>query len=351
MKKKSIIIIVVLVGVAAAFFFILENNKKKNQAELEIVAQDNTEVTVRATPAQRESISGQFNVNGTFLPKKTAQVSAEVGGQIDAIYVEEGDLVNKGQVIAKLSGDRMNVNLNNAKATLDNAISALNRYEAAHETGGVTALQLDQARLQVENARAQFRAAQLNSGDTNVRAEINGIVNKKIVEVGAVVGAGTPILEIVDISSLKLKVEVDEALVSQLQTGDIVSIVPSATRDTIKGKINFIAPSSNGALKFPVEITVDNSAKNLRAGMYGTASFNRTGVNDVLTVPRDAFVGSVSDNKVFVVRDNVAHLTIILSGVNYGDKVEVVGGLEAGDLVVTSGQINLTDNTPVRILE
>lgn len=85
--------------------------------------------------------------------------------------------------------------------------------------------------------------------------------------------------------------------------------------------------------------------------MYGTASFNRTGINNVLTIPREAFVGSVSDNQIFVVRDTIAHLTTIQSGVNFGDKVEVIGGLSQGDIVVTSGQINLTDNAPVRILE
>src|SRR5690606_13531893 len=133
------------------------------------------------------------------------------------------------------------------------------RYEAAYKTGGVTAVQLDQARLQVQNARAQYESAQISSGDTSVRSKSNGIVNKKMVEAGMVVGAGTPIIEVVNISSLKLRVEVDEAVVSRLRSDDTVNVVPSVTKDTIKGKITFIAPASNGALKFPVEITVDNA--------------------------------------------------------------------------------------------
>lgn len=85
--------------------------------------------------------------------------------------------------------------------------------------------------------------------------------------------------------------------------------------------------------------------------MYGTAVFNRSGATNVLTIPRDAFVGSVSDNQVFVVRNNIAYLTKIKGGVNYGDRVEVISGLKAGDEVVTSGQINLTDKTPIRKLK
>ena len=351
MKKKSIITIISLVGIAVVFFLILQNNKSRNQAELEIVAQTNSEVAVRVAAVQQEQISGQFTANGTFLPATQAQISAELGGQLVAIYVEEGDQVKAGQVIARLSGDKINVNVNNAKAVLDNAIATLSRYEAAFKTGGITAVQLDQARLQVENAKANFESANLNSGDTSIRSKVAGIVNKKLVEVGTVVGPGTPIVEVVNISSLKLRVEVDEAVVSQLEKGAAVKVLPSATADTLTGSINFIAPASNGALKFPVEITVDNSNGRLRAGMYATAVFNREGMQDVLTIPREAFVGSVSDNKVFVIENGNAKLTGIQSGVNFGDKVQVTSGLKAGDQVVVSGQINLLDNTPVRVLE
>ena len=351
MKKKTIITIVVLIGVAVAFFLILQNNKKNNEEELEIVAQKNSEVAVRTATVQKESLSGMFTVNGTYEPQTRVQISAEMNGQVVAIYVEEGSRVKEGQVVAKLSGDKTNVNVTNAKANLDNAISSLNRFEAAFKTGGVTAAQLDQARLQVENARAQYQSAQISSGDTNIRSKISGIVNEKMVEAGMVIAPGTPILEVVDISSLKLRVEVDEALVSQLHMGEVVKMVPSVTKDTISGKISFIAPASNGALKFPVEITVDNSGGNLRAGMYATAVFNEAGLDNILTIPRKAFVGSVSDNKIFLVKDSIAHLTTIKTGINYGDKVQVTNGLSEGDVIVTSGQINLTDNAAVRIIK
>ena len=351
MKKKSIITILALLGVAVVFFLILQNNKQKNQAELDIVAQTNAEVAVRVAAVKQEQISGQFSANGTFLPETEAQVSAELGGQLVAIYVEEGDQVKAGQVIARLSGDKIDVSVANAKAVLDNAISTLQRYDAAFKTGGITAVQLDQARLQVENAKANYESASLNSGDTAIRSKVNGIVNKKLVEVGSVVGPGTTIIEVVNISSLKLRVEVDEAVVSQLEKGAPVKVLPSATADTLNGSINFIAPASNGALKFPVEITIDNKERNLRAGMYATAVFNREGVQNVLTIPREAFVGSVSDNRVFVIENGKAMLTSIQSGVNYGGKIQVVAGLKAGDQVVVSGQINLLDDTAVRVLE
>lgn len=351
MNKKTLITILAIIIVGAGFFYILQNNKKKNQEQVAIVAEKNANVAVRTVPVKREEISGEFTVNGTFLPNRQADISAEIGGQLVALYVKEGSYVRAGQSIGRLAGEKLNVNVSNAQANLAQAQSALSRYEAAYKTGGVTALQLDQARLQVQNARAQVQSASLQSGDTNVISKISGIVNQKKVEVGSVVAPGTPIVEIVDISSVKLKVDVDQALVSQLSVGNIVKVKPDVIDGDLDGRITFIAPSASGALKFPVEITVQNSFNKLKAGMYGTAIFNRTGVHNVLTIPREAFVGSVSDNQVFVVRNNIAYLTKIQSGVNYGDKVEVVSGLKEGDVVVTSGQINLADKTKVSILK
>ena len=351
MKKNTIISILAVLAIGVVAFLILQNNKKKNEAQVAVVAETNKDVAVRVATVGAEEISGEFAVNGTFLPNRQANIAPEMGGQLIALHVKEGSYVRAGQSIGRLAGDKVNVNVSSAKANLANAQAALNRYEMAYKTGGVTALQLDQARLQVKSAKDQLQSANLVSGDTNIISKISGIVNQKFVEVGSVVAPGTPIVEVVDISAVKLKVDVDQSLVSQLALGNTVKVKPDVIEGDLDGRITFIAPAASGALKFPVEITVQNSFNKLKAGMYGTATFNRAGTANVLTVPREAFVGSVSDNTVFVVRDNTAYLTKVQSGMNYGNKVEIVSGLKAGDVVVTSGQINLLDKTKIRILK
>lgn len=351
MKKNIFITVLAILGIGAAIYFILKKNKEKNESEVALVAQTNADIAVRTAKVVLESADGAFSVNGTFLPNKQSQIAAEMGGQLIALYVKEGSYVRAGQSIGRLSGDKVNVNVSSAKANYDNAVMALNRYEMAYKSGGVTALQLDQARLQVKTAKAQLQSAQLTSGDTNVVAKISGIVNRKMVEVGAVLAPGTPIVELVDISSVKLRVDVDQSLVSDLSLGTVVKVKPDVIDGMLEGRITFIAPAASGALKFPVEITVDNGFNKLKAGMYGTAFFEKAENYSRMMIPREAFVGSVSDNQVFVVRNNVAYLTKIQSGTNYGDKVEVVSGLKEGDQVVVSGQINLTDKAKVNVLK
>src|SRR5699024_187262 len=119
--------------------------------------------------------------------------------------------------------------------------------------------------------------------------------------------------------------------------------------------IKFIAPKATASLNFPVEIRVENNeGGKLRAGMYGTAVFSserkNTKQKPILTIPRKAFVGGLHNSQVFVLdRDHTVHLKKISIGRNFGDQIEILGGLEEGDQVVTGGQINLTEGAPVKV--
>lgn len=106
----------------------------------------------------------------------------------------------------------------------------------------------------------------------------------------------------VNIENLKLQVSVDENQVSYVKVGEEVKVIPSVGGNIIEGKIAFVAPKSNGALKFPVDVLVSNKNKELKAGMYAKVQFSSQNATDnaqTLIVPRTAFVGSVSQNKIF----------------------------------------------------
>ncbi|MFL9843165.1 efflux RND transporter periplasmic adaptor subunit [Flavobacterium rhizosphaerae] len=351
MKKiLPIIVIIALVGLGA---YILTKNKEKNEAETAVVAQKNTTVAVRVDTVKTEVPNLDYLANGTFEAKQQLDFPAENSGRVVKVLVDEGDRVRIGQVLAVIKGDQLNIQLQNAKAAYENAKNDAQRYENAFKTGGVTKQQLDQSKLALTNAKAQYDQTKISLGDASIKSSINGIVNKRNIEPGSVVSPGTVLFELVDVSSLKLLVTVPEAQVAALQKGANVKVTASVYPDKeFDGKITFIAPKADGSLNFPVEITIANNPDNeLKAGMYGTAVFSATGSKqaEVTTIPRNSFVGGVGNNQVFVVKDSVAKLTKIVSGRIFGEEVEVLKGLNTGDIVVTSGQINLSDGTKVSI--
>lgn len=355
MKKPIYIIIaVVLIGGAA---FTLISNKKKNAEDTAIVAEKNSSVAVRVASVVTGKIDDAFKANGNFEPIQELTFSAEKSGKVISVLAKEGDYVTVGQTLAIVRSDVINVNAQTANSSYQNAAADYSRYENAYKTGGVTKQQLDQAKLAMVNAKAQLTQANINVGDTRIKAPISGFINKKYIEKGSILTGmpATALFDIVNVSKLKLKVTVNESQVVGLKLGNNVNISASVFPDkSFTGKITFIASKADETLNFPIEIEVANNPNNeIKAGMYGTAIFgtNTAKQAEVTTIPRTAFVGSVSSNQVFVINNNVATLKKIVSGRIFGDKVEILDGLNDGDVVVTSGQINLSDSTKVSIVK
>lgn len=352
---RTILVVAIAAGTLMLIGWVLTNNKKKNAEKTAIVAESgNSEVTVRVSPAQKEVLAADFSANGNFIPVQQLNFAAENSGRVTQVLVDEGSYVRKGQTLAIIKADVLNIDLESAQDAYQNAARDLQRYENAYKTGGVTQQQLDQARLQVQTAQARVAAARVRVNDANIRSSINGIVNKRLIEPGAVVNPGTALFELVDVSKLKLNVTVNESQVANLKVGDKVQVKASVFPDlTFGGKVTFIAPKADASLNFPVEIEVaSNPGNKLRAGMYGTAIFEMENATPALTIPRTAFVGSVNSNQVFVVEGgNTARLRNVVSGRIIGDKVEVLQGLEEGETVITSGQINLADGSKISVIK
>ncbi|EJL71870.1 efflux RND transporter periplasmic adaptor subunit [Chryseobacterium populi] len=353
MKKTLIYIIVaaVLVGLAA---YKIAGNKEKQTKEVTEVAKQVDKINVNVVTVKRENIDTDYSANGTFLPKQEMEQSSEIAGRIVSVLVKEGSRVSAGQTLAIIKKDAIEVDVSQAQNNLQNAIIDNQRYENAFKTGGVTKQQVDNSRLQLKNAQAALRAQGVRVNDTSIRAGISGMINKKMIEPGTVVSVGSSMFEIVNINSLKLSVLVDESQIGKIQLGQEVPIkVNVLPEDSFSGRITFIAPKSDASLNFPVEIEVQNRG-NLKAGMYATAIFktnNGAETQNMLTVPAEAFVNGVSSGQLFIVQNGTAKLITVTIGKVYGDKVQVLSGLNGGEQVITSGQINLDNGSKINIIK
>lgn len=354
--KRVIIIIVIIVVALGAIAYVLSNNKKKNEAKTAFIAEGGGAVAVRIATVDKKVVDLDFAVNGNFVPKQELNFLSENAGRVSKIYVDEGDRVTKGQVLARVDAEIINTDKETAEANYQNALRDEARYKSSYETGGVTQQQLDQAKLATQNAKLRLQASQRKVSDANIKAPINGIINKRYIEVGAFVNTqGTQLFEIVDVSKLKLRVNVNESQVANLKIGDKIDIKSSVfPTEKFNGKVTFIAAKADASLNFPIEIEVDNNTKNsLKAGMYGTAVFNFPKQAPSILIPRTSFVGSVSSNQVFMLdkSNNTSKIRKVVAGRILGDFVEILDGLNEGETVITSGQINLAEGTPVSIVK
>ena len=354
--KKNIITIIVILGALALIVATLMKNKKENQAKIDVVAEKNASVSVKIATVATENIALDFSANGIFEPIQQLTFCAEKSGKVIRVLAKEGDVVKEGQVIAIVRSDVINVNAQAAEAAYQNAKTDYTRFENAFKTGGVTKQQLDQSRLAMINAETNYKQANINVGDTQIKSPISGIINKKMIEVGSILAGMPPtnMFEIVNVSRLKLKVTVNENQVAGLKVGNNIKVTSSVYPDNIfSGKITFIAAKADSSLNFPVEIEIANNSNNdLKAGMYGTAQFaSNQQKQNLMVVPRNAFVGSVSSNQIFVNNKGTAELKTVTAGRIIGDKVEILKGLNNGDQVIVTGQINLNNGSKIEVIK
>lgn len=352
---RTLITLLVVVGLLIWAGMTLSNNKKRSEEETRIVAQSNDSISVNVSTVAYKNIDTDYIVNGIFEPYQELDFPSETSGKVLRVLVKEGSNVQAGQTLAVIRSDQQSIDLSAAEATYQNALTENQRFENALKTGGVTQQQVDMSRLQLKNAKAQRDQARIRVGDTNVKATISGIVNQRFIEPGSFVAPGTPMFEIVNVSNLKLRVDVDESQIINYKVGDKIKVKASVYPDKMfDGTITFIAPKASSSLNFPVDIQVNNSSNELRAGMYGTAVFSTMNESieptPILTIERKAFVGGLNNREIFVVENGKVKLKKIQIGRNFGDLIEVLDGLNENDVVVTTGHINLNDGATVKIM-
>jgi len=349
--KRIIITIVVVIGVLALIGWVLSNNKAENEAKTAVVAQSSGAILVKTAKVGRQPLVLDFSANGNFAANQDLLLKSEVSGRVTRILVKEGSRVSKGQVLALVDPEIINLDKQAAEDALQKLKTDYARYKSSYETGGVTRAQLDEIELQLRNAEVRLQQADRRVQDANIKSPINGIINRRDIEVGAYLSPGTELFEIVDLSQLKLKVTANETQVVNLKVGDKVTIVSTVFPDReFTGTVSFIAAKADNTLNYPVEITVENNASSeLKAGMYGTAHFKFPQQEPTILIPRGSFVGGVNSNQVYVLEgDSTAALRKVVAGRIFGEQVEILRGLEEGETVITSGQINLVDGATVQ---
>lgn len=348
--KKVLITVIIVVGVLALIGWVLTSNKKENEAKTAVVAQGSGAVVVKTEDVKKASVNLNFAANGNFIASQDLVLKAESSGRVTRLLVSEGSRVSKGQVLAHIDDEVLSLDLQTAEEALQKLKIDHQRYKSSFETGGVTRAQLDDIELNLRNAEIRLQQAKRRVADSYVKAPISGVINHKYVELGSYVAPATELFDIVDVSKLKLQVTVNEFQVVNLSVGNKVAITTSVFPDReFTGTISFIAAKADNTLNYPIEIQVGNEGSNaLKAGMYATATFEFPEQAPAILVPRGAFVGSVNSNQVYVLEnDSLARIREVTAGRIFGEQVEILKGLNEGERVITSGQINLVDGAQV----
>lgn len=349
---KKLIYIVVVILILGAVGFKLISNKEQMAAKAAVAEIKSDAIPVTLTEVKTAKLDKSFTAQGNFAPVQSLTLLAETQGQILSVSKRKGDKVRAGELLAQVESNTMAADLATAQTNAEKAKRDLERFENLAAGDAITKRQLEDARLAVKSTQAQLVAARQRLNKTRITAPISGEINEIYIEVGAFLNPGARLYDIVNVDKLKLKVKVSESEVLLIEKGAKVKVRADAgAGQEYEGTVTAIAAQADPTLKFDVEVEVQNAANNnLRAGMYGTAFFAVADQRDALLLPRQAIVGSIQDPSVYVVQDQKAYLRKVKVGTVTQDQVEILEGVQPGEKIVQSGQINLREGIKVTAL-
>lgn len=344
------VIWVLLIAIPLAFTaFTLLNNQEKAAAKVYHRDPD-TRVPVTTAIVSKRDLAAQQLFTGSFEPVRENTIAAEAPGKVVFVGVQEGDAVRPGQVLARLDPESIRLQMEATEVQLDGVLADVNRYATLSQSEAVPGVNLEKALVQKRSLEVQLKTLRDQLARTAFTAPFGGVVTRRFFDLGSVLAPGAPLVHLADISGLKLTVAVPEKEMLLFRTGQTVHIsVDAYPGIDFSGKIRMVGVQADAAHNFPVEVLVSNSQKYpLKAGMFGTLSFQNTSRNNVLALPKTALTGTAKEPQVFVVENGKVTLRSVVVGASNNDFYEVLTGLQEGDTVVTSGQINLTEGAFVK---
>ena len=348
-------------------------------------------VAVQVQEVKVDTISTENKVSGRVVTDGQESVFVTAQAQCTAVFVEVGDAVTAGQKLCALDLASTLSSYNAASISYRSAVQSYNDQaaifdrqialaeknvsdlQALFEIGAASQLEIDQAELSLDTARAQRTStlAQLEAGmqsyksnveqlaavlehvdaKGNVIAPISGTVISLSASEGGFISASAPVAVIDGVDRMEVAVSVSEALVPKLARGDEVDVSISSLGVSTVGTIKSIDLAANMQTKlYNVTISIQEDIPGLLSGMFADVSFRTDTSTDTIVIPTEAILTSNDVQYVFVVENDAARYVEIFAGLTGNGVTEVTSGLKAGDMLVTVGQAYLSEGDPVRVV-
>jgi membrane fusion protein (multidrug efflux system) len=338
---------------------VIEAQLKSLDSAIAILGNDEKLPLVNTLTAKKEVFNHYLELQGDVSTKQNVLIYPEMAGTLQKVYVNEGDRVSKGQLLATIDDGGMSSQLSQLKSQATLAKTTFERQERLWKQNIGSEIQYLQAKTNYESSENMVSQAQSQLGKSSIRAPFSGIIDNVIKDQGTVVapGQGSEVFRLVNLSDMFIEVEVPETYLGSVVKGKEALVYFPVLGDSIATKIretgNFINPSNRS---FEVEIPVPNKEGKIKPNLTAKVNLNDYTNENAILIPTSIISENAEgDQYVFVAMepnlDNeaVVKRTIISTGKTQGAKIEVLTGLEDGNLIIKEGARSVKDGQKVKI--
>ena len=337
----------------------IEAQLKSLDSAIAILGNEEKFPLVNTLTAKKEVFNHYLELQGDVSTKQNVLIYPEMAGTLQKVYVKEGDRVSKGQLLATIDDGGMSSQLSQLKSQATLAKTTFERQERLWKQNIGSEIQYLQAKTNYESSENMVSQAQSQLGKSSIRAPFSGIIDNVIKDQGTVVapGQGSEVFRLVNLSDMFIEVEVPETYLGSVVKGKEALVYFPVLGDSITTKIretgNFINPSNRS---FEVEIPVPNKEGKIKPNLTAKVNINDYTSEDAILIPTSIISENAEGEQyVFVAEEPnseneaVVQRIIITTGKTQGAKIEVLSGLEDGDLIIKEGARSVKDGQKVKI--
>jgi RND family efflux transporter MFP subunit len=302
---------------------------------------------VRVQKVEKLTQSAMEEVVGTVQPKLQAVIEAKVSGRITRLPVTVGQSVKQGDLLVELATQEIQAKLDQANAAFRQAELDFTRLSNLRKQTAATQAEVDTAQARFNVAKASVAEAEAMSGYARIVAPFDGVVARKLVDEGDLAMPGKPLLELEGRTGLRLVADVPGLLASHVMPDAKLAMRVDTLQDPITGTVAEISPTADPVSR-TVRVKVDlPDTAGLRTGQFGRLAVPLSEAT-FLVVPLPALIRRGQLEILFVSADGKAQLRLVRTGKQIAQGVEILAGLEPGEVVVVEGAGTLRDGQPLQ---
>ncbi|HDY7969609.1 TPA: efflux RND transporter periplasmic adaptor subunit [Vibrio vulnificus] len=294
---------------------------------------------------------------GFIEPNQGVTIANETSGVIKQIRFESGTQVKEGQPLVLLDSDVEKANLKSSEAKLPAAEAKYKRYQGLFKKGSISKEAYDEAEANYYSLKADIESLKASIARREIKAPFSGVIGIRNVYLGQYLQAGSDIVRLEDTSVMRLRFTVPQNDISRINLGQEVDIfVDAYPQNPFKGSITAIEPAVNiqsGLIQ--IQADIPNSDGKLRSGMFARANIILPKLEDQVTLPQTAITFTLYGDDVYILteEDGVQRVKqhVVKVGERTGNIAHILDGVKVGDQVVTSGQVRLSNDAKVRVVE
>jgi membrane fusion protein (multidrug efflux system) len=326
-------------------------NRSESRAQDKSAQQETREVKVSVVTVKPAPIKDVLVLPGESEAWQDVRVAADTTGRVEWIGPREGQVVEKGALLAKIDVSSLKAALERAEAASKLAEEIWARRQELFKRKIINREELDRSSTERILARTDLQRAKVEYDRGFLRSPIHGVVNHLFLDEGEFVDRGKPMVDLLNVDKIKINVNVPELDVRYLRVGQETRVTIDAyPGHEIKGIVDFVAFKADPATKtFLLRVLIDNPNQAVRPGMIARVAFLRRLIPDALLAPLFALVDKGGERLVFVEKDGVVHARTVSIGVIERDRVQITSGLNPGDHLIVKGQTQVEEGMRVQV--